>query len=290
MSAARTSRRQAQRGFLVEEAEREVLVRVADRVAARLLGAVAAVEHAPREAEERLHERRVLVVVAEAAVDGGAREAASAGGRASVLSTRSPYQRPVELGGVEVVAFVARVALGLAAGDERDERDDEDDDGDALVGARGHANHRRASAWKPKLRQAGLAARDVEGDAVARAGERARVDVEAAPAVVVADARAQLLDAVDVDAEVDEAVGRFARVVVVQAGVDDERVAERHLAVAERRRRGDRRARGGRGAGDSRSPWCGARRAGRRRASRSWGRRSSGSIAAEDARVGGAAP
>ena len=68
---------------------------------------------------------------------------------------------------------------------------------------------------------------------MARAGEGARVDVEAAPAVVVADARAQLLDAVDVDVEVDDAVGGFARVVVVQAGVDDERVAERRLGVAD---------------------------------------------------------
>ena len=208
MSATSDVGRQAQRGFLVEEAERAgacARSRPGGGPPARGSGTV---EHAPRQAEERLHERRVLVVVAEAAVDGGAREATSAGGRASVLSTRSPYQRPVELGGVEVVAFVARVALGLAAGDERDERDDEDDDGDALVGARGHANHRRASAWKPKLRQAGLAALTSKRDAVARAGERARVDVEAAPAVVVADVRAQLLDAVDVDDEVDEAVGR----------------------------------------------------------------------------------
>src|SRR6266542_5703233 len=76
----------------------------------------------------------------------------------------------------------------------------------------------------------GIAGVDVEAQLVARAGERRGVDVEAAPAVAIDDGGGELRAPVDQDAEFDGAVGALAGVVVVDAGVDHERGAERDLA------------------------------------------------------------
>src|SRR5205814_9621615 len=106
------------------------------------------------QAEQRLHERGVLVVVAEAALDGAAGEALGRVAVGRVLEELA-VPGPIELGGFEVIAFVARVALGPAAEEQRRQHDGEDDAGPAAIGPRQDADHWRASAWKPRLRQAG---------------------------------------------------------------------------------------------------------------------------------------
>ena len=77
----------------------------------------ALVEEEPREPEERLHQRRVLVVRAPGRVDGAAREG-------DVAVVEQPVEPPrVVRRGVEVEALVARVAEGLrAAHEHRDVR------------------------------------------------------------------------------------------------------------------------------------------------------------------------
>src|SRR3954463_9009786 len=107
-------RGEAQRGGLGQEAERAVLFGVTGGVAAVLVRAIAFMKEAPRYPVERLHERGVLVVVAEPAVDGGARERAqrfAGGDRVADLAVPAP----VELGGVEVIAPAAGEALGARA-------------------------------------------------------------------------------------------------------------------------------------------------------------------------------
>src|SRR5262249_20661902 len=98
---------------------------------------------------QRLHERRVLVVVVEPVVDVGVGE------RARRVPEEIAVPLHVQLGGVEVVALVAGEALARAGGSQHRRGGEAEQEGEQPVAARPHW---RASAWNPKVRQAAFGA------------------------------------------------------------------------------------------------------------------------------------